>query len=443
MPRDLVQPYDEHNKIYFYRFVQIRDISVFLFLNTCMKIKTIIKTNLSRTAIFVGVILLTGLQAVAQDTVAVDAVDVFRKLILKKKTPAPVVTNKGSFAILPSVGYTPSTGFEFGADISGSEYLGNPESTSLSIFDAYGVLSTNELALIQLSHNIYTARNQYNLVGSWNLGKTVIQDDGIGTGQKNPVTLPLRYTFLKLSEMVYKSILDNFYAGAGVTFNYYKKITQENPAAGQSGVYNDMYSQQNGFDANENIAGGILLNMQYNSRDQPYRPYKGLYVDVILRTNTHWMGSQKSAMQLKTELRKYWSLSKRNPEHILAYWIWGSYLLRGQLPYLELPGTGSDTEQRTGRGYTIARFKGPSFFYNELEYRFPISANKLFSGVAFFNLQTASNQQRTKLFQYWEPGTGAGLRILFNKQSRSNLCIDYGIGKNGSRGVFVGLNEVF
>jgi hypothetical protein len=208
--------YDDHNKIYFYRFVEIRDISVFLFSNTCMKIKTILKTNLSRTAIFLSVMLLPGLQAVAQDTLAVDAVDVFRKLILKKKSPAPIVSNKGSFAILPSVGYTPSTGFEFGADISGSEYLGSPESTSLSIFDAFGVLSTNELALIQLSHNIYTARNQYNLVGSWNLGKTVIQDDGIGTGQKNPVTLPLRYTFLKLSEMVYKSILDNFYAGAGL-----------------------------------------------------------------------------------------------------------------------------------------------------------------------------------------------------------------------------------
>lgn len=155
------------------------------------------------------------------------------------------------------------------------------------------------------------------------------------------------------------------------------------------------------------------------------------------------MGSEKSGLQLKTELRKYFSLSARNPEHVLAYWLWASYLLKGSVPYLELPGTGSDIEQRTGRGYTIGRFKGPSYFYHETEYRFPLLRNKLLSGVLFFNMESAGDQENTRLFHYWEPGGGAGLRILFNKRTRSNLCIDYGIGNYGSKGVFVGLNEVF
>lgn len=78
-----------------------------------------------------------------------------------------------------------------------------------------------------------------------------------------------------------------------------------------------------------------------------------------------------------------------------------------------------------------------------MEYRFPITRNKLLSGVTFFNMETASNQTGVKLFKYWEPGAGAGIRILFDKHTRSNLCIDYGIGNYGARGVFVGLNEVF
>jgi outer membrane protein assembly factor BamA len=117
--------------------------------------------------------------------------------------------------------------------------------------------------------------------------------------------------------------------------------------------------------------------------------------------------------------------------------------LNGSVPYLELPGTGSDINQRIGRGYTISRFKGPSFFYNEMEYRFPLTNNKLLSGVLFFNMETAGNQKNVRLFDYWEPGAGAGLRILFDKHTRSNLCIDYGFGNYGSRGIFVGLNEVF
>ena len=38
---------------------------------------------------------------------------------------------------------------------------------------------------------------------------------------------------------------------------------------------------------------------------------------------------------------------------------------------------------------------------------------------------------------------GVGLRIKFNKFSNTNLCIDYGVGANGSHGFFGNLGEVF
>jgi hypothetical protein len=36
---------------------------------------------------------------------------------------------------------------------------------------------------------------------------------------------------------------------------------------------------------------------------------------------------------------------------------------------------------------------------------------------------------------------GVGLRL--NKFSYANLCVDYGIGTEGSKGIFVNLGEVF
>jgi hypothetical protein len=373
-----------------------------------------------------------------------DVGDVYNTLFRKnKKIDTALIKNNGSFVLLPSIGYTPSTGFEFGVDISGSRYFGDPATTTLSVFDAYGALSTGGLAILQLKHNGYTRANKWNIQGSWDLGKTVMLDHGIGTTGRDPGVFPLKYRFLKLSEYVYRELFDNFFAGAGIAFNYYTKI-DNGPGASPSAVsYNEIYSLKNGYSPGQYFANGLVLNLQYNTRDQPYRPYKGLYFDVLLRTNRKWLGSEKSAVQLKTELRKYWSLSDKNPEHVLAYWLWGSYLLDGSIPYLELPGTGSDTDQRTGRAYTIGRFKGPNFFYNEVEYRFPLTGNKLLSGVLFLNMETASDQLKTKLFHYWEPGAGGGIRILFNKYTRSNLCIDYGVGHYGSNGVFVGLNEVF
>lgn len=372
----------------------------------------------------------------------VDVSDVFNTLFNKGKKKEDKI-RKSSLALLPSIGYTPSTGFLFGVDVSGSTYFGDPKNTTLSVFDAFGALSTNQLALLQLKHNIYSSGNEWNLQGNWNIGKTIVLDHGIGTEREQPVTFPITYTYLNFGESLYRNILPHFYAGAGVTFNYYTKIDDKLLSPEVMRTHNTVYSLKNGYPPNDYFANGVVVNFQYNTRDQPYRPYRGLYVDVVLRNNRKWMGSEHDAVQLKTEIRKYWSLSSKNPEEVLAFWLWGSYLLKGSVPYLELPGTGSDTDQRIGRGYTISRFKGPSFYYNEMEYRFPITDNKLLSGVTFFNMETASDQRDIKLFQYWEPGGGVGLRILFNKHTRSNLCIDYGIGNYGSNGIFVGLNEVF
>ena len=41
------------------------------------------------------------------------------------------------------------------------------------------------------------------------------------------------------------------------------------------------------------------------------------------------------------------------------------------------------------------------------------------------------------------PAAGAGIRFKLNKFSGANLCIDYGIGIEGSHGVAVNLGEVF
>jgi len=58
-------------------------------------------------------------------------------------------------------------------------------------------------------------------------------------------------------------------------------------------------------------------------------------------------------------------------------------------------------------------------------------------------MQTANDEQGTKLFQVFQPGGGGGLRLLFNKATRTNLALDYAWGKFGNRGFFLNLNESF
>ena len=371
----------------------------------------------------------------------------FVKRILKKEVDTTKAKKPAKMTILPSIGYNPSFGFVIGAKISAIKQFGDPANTSLSSFGLEGIYSTKGVITGQARHNIFSEANKWNFQGNWQLSKFLIADYGIGTGNKDyqtesDSTFLIRFTFIRLTEKIYRQIGPNLFAGGGISFDIRTNIHDQQLEVLPSSPH-ERYSLRNDFDPKKYSANGLLLAFQYNTREHPLRSYGGAYVDVNVRFNQQWLGSTKNSIQFIYDLRKYISLSKRNPEHVVAFWHWASYKLYGSVPYLELPATAYDTYGRSGRAYTMGRFKGPAYACFEGEYRFPITKNKLVSGVAFMNLQTASDDLQKKIFQYWEPGGGGGLRILLQKQSRSTICIDYAIGKYGSRGFFFGLNEVF
>jgi hypothetical protein len=44
---------------------------------------------------------------------------------------------------------------------------------------------------------------------------------------------------------------------------------------------------------------------------------------------------------------------------------------------------------------------------------------------------------------FFNPAAGVGLRIMFSRKTMSNLCIDFGFGADGTKGIFFNLNETF
>jgi hypothetical protein len=389
----------------------------------------------------------------AQDTtlktnvVPVEDIGDFARRILNKKPDTTKAAKKSNVAILPSIGYNPSLGFLIGAKVSGLKQLGDPANTNLSSFGLEALITSKGVITLQARHNVFKAANKWNIQGNWQFSKYLVADYGVGTGNKDYITksdsaFPIKFNVIRSTEGAYRRIGKHFYAGLGVTFNIRTKIDDEKLDSLGSTPH-QRYSQRNGFDTTKYNSNGLVFGFQYNTRDHPLRSYSGSYFEIVLRVNPEWMGSSKKSTQLYYDLRKYIGLSKKNPEHILAFWLIASFKLSGTIPYLELPATGSDLYNRSGRAYTISRFKGPSYTYWESEYRFPITRNKLLSGVAFFNLQTASDDLDKKVFACWEPGGGAGLRILLKKDSRSTICFDYARGRYGSSGLFFGLNEAF
>jgi hypothetical protein len=382
-----------------------------------------------------------------------DVGDLFSSIFHPKKKNN-TSNKKSPVTIIPNVAYNPSIGAQIGIKAVAGKILGKKPNTLMSIAATSASITTKGIIYVYLNHNVYTPGNKWNLQGSLVAAKTVVPDFGLGIGNAAQgseadlvLTNPdrkgyvLHAEYYNFREKVYKQVQPGLFLGAGVSFEIRRKI-EDRGNTNELTPYN-IYSDRYGFDRDHYQSNGLLFNVQYTTRDNQNRAYKGIYADAGIRINQTWMGSTKNAVQITTDFRKYWSLSDRNPEHVIAFWNWGSYLVSGALPYLELPGTGRDTYFRSGRGYTITYFKGPQYFYSELEYRFPITRNKFISGVTFFNIQTANDELGTRLFEQWQPAGGAGLRILFNKATRTNLCLDYAIGKYGAKGLFLGLTEAF
>lgn len=365
-----------------------------------------------------------------------------------------------SISLLPAIGYNPSLGFILGANVTGGSYLGDYNTTSLSTATATAYFTTKGVLNFQLRHNIFTSNNEWNLQGNAQITKMIVLDYGLGNNSgktsrdgfsvmqfstsNDTVVNPIKFNQIRLYEKAYKDIGNNFMVGAGINIDYHFDINDTKlQVDSQQYTPHYIYSKASGISPTHYFTNGLLLNIQYTTREHQNRSYGGMLADLTIRINPKWLGSTVSSTQVMTEFRKYISLSKKNPEYVLAFWHMGNFLLGGTLPYLDMPSTASDTYNRSGRAYTIGRFRGPSFFYLESELRFPITANKLLSGVVFGNIESVSDASNKYLFKAFEPAAGGGIRLFFNRTTRTNICIDYAMGLYGSKGLFFGLNEVF
>ncbi len=386
----------------------------------------------------------------------VDFSDFFHKLF--HTIPKDQQETTSSFALLPVLGYNPSFGFVLGAKINLGKQFGDPATTDYSIYSLNAFLSTNGIVTFQARHNVFTRENKWNYQGNWQISRFGLVDYGLGVHHiegaggifdvgnfptTNPDSAyPIQYKYIRLNEKGFKNIAPNLYVGFGVSFDIYSNI-QDIKLDSTDYTPHYQYSIEKGMNTGHYSANGFLLSFQYNTRDHPLRAYKGIYAELGFRLNQTWMGSSRNSTQFQYDLRKYWSLSKRNPEHVIAIWLWGSYRLGGTIPYLELPNTASDVYNRVGEAYPLGRFRGPSYAFAETDYRFPITRNKFISGVFFVNFQSASDGAGAKLYESWALGEGIGIRILFDKVSRTTLCVDFAKGNYGSSGIYSGLGEIF
>ena len=372
-----------------------------------------------------------------RDTIAQkDLYDVIRAVFNKNGTvnnKATTVGSKPVISILPAVGYTLQT--KLAATLSGNIAFRTAGSTRISTLTLSAAYTQNKQIIVPVRSNIWTANDRFNIVGDVKYYKYPQSTFGLGSNSSSANENPMDYTLFRLSETILTRITGNLYAGAGFILDDHFKVSEQGNPDGSISDY-ALYGAASGT-----ISSGITLNALIDERDNSINPTKGFYTAVQFRDNKKFLGSTTPWTSLIVDLRKYYRFPASS-SNVIAFWSYNWVVLNGKPPYLDLPSNTWDQYNGTGRGYIQGRFRGAQMFYLESEYRYGITKDGLLGGVAFINAESFSAAPGSAL-QKVQPGYGAGLRIKLNKVSKTNIAIDYGLGNQGSKGVFVTVGEIF
>ncbi len=386
--------------------------------------------------------------------------DLFRK---KEKAPKP--PKKFMALILPNISSNPSNGFLLGIGGTFGWYMGPRTNTRVSSAPFTIAVTSKKQLISFVKSNIYTKENDFFLQGDWRFYLYSQPTYGLGTnapdtgnlpsnfhwagegGSNDSLSFPMKYNYVKFSEIVNRKIVENFYVGLGYHFDYYYSIDDEKldlDSSTQLLTPHYGYSIKNNYNISQYMMSGLSANVVYDSRDNQANPYKGIYANINYRYNFKFLGSDQDASELWMEFRTYVGLSKKKPRHLVAFWAFGDFNLTGDLPYMTLPSLGGDQRARSGRGYVNGRYRGKNLVYGEAEWRFPISqCSQILGGVIFVNATTTDNPARDiALFQYIKPAVGFGIRLMVNKYFRTNINLDFAIGSN-SQGFYFSGQETF
>jgi hypothetical protein len=368
-----------------------------------------------------------------------DIFDLLHQYVFKRRVEPQVEIKPKQglqWALLPTFSYNPIYGAAFGAMISGAGRRGSDQGRYSSLAISANYSTTGQFQL-QARGDVFSPGENYLFKADFRYLDTARPTWGLGPVYTNQQEYPMSFLLNRVYGTVLRRVSGPVYLGVGYHYDQFSDIVDDR--AIQEGIETP-FSVYSGGSPTKTVASGFSLNMLADTRDNLVNPRHGYYLSWAFRDYLEQFGSDESWQELWVEARVYPHVPKRS-NHILAFWLYGWFSF-GPAPYLNLPSNGWDTYGRGARGYVAGRIRGQSQIYVEAEYRRALTRDGLWGLVLFTNI-VSTTQVDLGTFGDPDPGVGAGIRVKFNKHTDTNLTLDHGWGRDGSRGWFLGMTEVF
>jgi hypothetical protein len=364
----------------------------------------------------------------------VDLVDYLAKIFKIKNSDEKRNKGKFRFSLFPSESKI-SGGKTVFTTVNVAFLLGDKLNTNVSTIYFVPYISFNGKYGIQLMPNIWLNKNSWNFTGEYFLLNYPQETWGLGGDSPEAYKTMVDYKHLRVHQNAMKGVWPHLAIGLGYALDQHYDIKIEENETGS--IILENYPEL----SSQSVSSGMTLPVVYDSRRNSLNAQQGFLGAVTYSFFHPFFGSDNEWQSLFIDTRKYFPVIGRRSNIIALrsyYWT----ILSGKVPYLDLPanrwepGPGSSS-----RGIQQNRYRSNALLYFESEYRFGISANGLWGGVVFSNITSAS-QYNTQNFTDWHPAAGAGVRMKFNKYSRTNVTLDYGFSK-GYQSVYLNIGEAF
>lgn len=367
-----------------------------------------------------------------------DVFDLLDQYVFGKRVEPQLEVNPElglQWTLVPTFSYNPVYGAAFGALVAGSGRRGSDRArySSISLSANY---STQKQVQIQLRGDLFSANEDYLLKTDLRYLDTARSTWGLGEIRNQTSEYPMTFVLGRAYATVFRRVRGPVFVGLGGHYDEFWNIVDKRAENGESTPFTE-YSEGT---PSSTRAVGLSFNVLADTRDNLVDPTSGYFLNWSMRNYTKAMASDQNWQEIWVEARVYPQVPTES-DNILAFWMYG-WMSFGRAPYLNLPSNGWDTYGRASRGYLAGRIRGANQWYFESEYRWSITRDGLFGAVLFVN-GISTTSQETRTFGRIDPAAGVGLRVKFNKNTSTNLTLDYGWGREDSSGLFMGMNEVF
>lgn len=223
---------------------------------------------------------------------------------------------------------------------------------------------------------------------------------------------------LQLNPKIALEVLPDLYIKGGWHWQSYQSVKSKDDTR----VSNEL---ENGN------SSGLLLGIEYDSRDFEPNPQQGSYWNVEWSDYRQQYGSDNDYQQWLVNVRHYIRVS---PQTIVAMELY-SQSFSGDVPWYDQALLGDNQRMR---GYYQGQYRDKKQLSTQVELRHSFNARH--GMVAWLGTGAIAPTYRSLEEQSWLPTVGVGYRFAF--KARINVRIDMGLGKESS-GFYFQVNEAF